>query len=257
MDHKEVFPNPLVKQVIFQIRFPNLFYLADLIGEFQVKIMKEFPDSEMLIRRQIVITDEPDKKKREQMIESPGSNAGTTIWRFSSDRGIQLELTSNSLSLVSNCHKSYNQGAQPFRSIIEFTLKHFVESTNIPIIKRIGLRYIDEGPVSENKSDVFRKYYKTSFPLDRFPIENASEMTYVVVTERGPHRLKFIEALQGAGTDRKVILDFDAWTENADPANVLKITDELHEILWKEFTACIGEPVLEYMRQIPEEKHGD
>ena len=256
MDHKEVFPNPLVKQVIFQIRFPNLFYLADLIGGFQVKIMKEFPDSQMLLRRQIVITDEPNKEKCEQMIESAGNNAGTPIWCFSSDRGIQLELTSSSLSLVSNSHKSYNQGDQPFRGVIESTLKPFIDSTNIPIIKRIGLRYIDEGPIPENKSDLFKTYYNTAFPLGRFPIENASEMTYAAVAERGRHKLRFVEALQGMGTNRKLILDFDAWTENAEPTAILAITDELHEMLWTEFRTCIKDPVLTYMRKPLKEEHG-
>ena len=29
----EVFPSPTVKQVIFQVRFPNLFYLESRMGE--------------------------------------------------------------------------------------------------------------------------------------------------------------------------------------------------------------------------------
>jgi hypothetical protein len=37
---EEVFPNPTVKQVAFEIRFPNLFYLESKIGELQVKIME-------------------------------------------------------------------------------------------------------------------------------------------------------------------------------------------------------------------------
>jgi len=45
MQINEVFPNPTVKQVIFQIRFPNLFYLESKIGEYQLKIMQRFPES--------------------------------------------------------------------------------------------------------------------------------------------------------------------------------------------------------------------
>jgi hypothetical protein len=50
---KEIFPNPTVKQVIFQIRFPNLFYIENKIGDFQLKIMKEFPKSAIAISKTI------------------------------------------------------------------------------------------------------------------------------------------------------------------------------------------------------------
>lgn len=48
----EVFPNPTVKQVVFQITFPHLFYMEQKIGELQVKIMRMFPKSSLLYRRQ-------------------------------------------------------------------------------------------------------------------------------------------------------------------------------------------------------------
>ena len=54
MEDFEVFPYPLVKSVAFEMRFPNLFYLANHIGDFQVKIMKESPESKMLYRRQLL-----------------------------------------------------------------------------------------------------------------------------------------------------------------------------------------------------------
>jgi hypothetical protein len=47
----EVFPNPTVKQVVFQVKFPNLFYLENKIGDFQMKIMKDYPKSELQYRR--------------------------------------------------------------------------------------------------------------------------------------------------------------------------------------------------------------
>ena len=46
----KIFPNPLVEKVIFQIRFPNLFFIQDRIGTLQSKIMEKFPDSELIIK---------------------------------------------------------------------------------------------------------------------------------------------------------------------------------------------------------------
>ena len=51
----EVFQNPTVKQVIFQIRFPNLFYMESRIGDYQLKIMNDFPESSLLHRRGVLI----------------------------------------------------------------------------------------------------------------------------------------------------------------------------------------------------------
>jgi hypothetical protein len=48
LEKDEVFPNPTVKTVIFQIRYPNLFYIESRIGDIQVKIMDDFPESSLL-----------------------------------------------------------------------------------------------------------------------------------------------------------------------------------------------------------------
>ena len=53
----EIFPHPTVKRVVFQIRFPNLFYIENKIGDFQMKIMKEFPQSALIFRKQVVFAD--------------------------------------------------------------------------------------------------------------------------------------------------------------------------------------------------------
>ena len=45
----EVFPNPTVKQVAFEIRFPNLFYIEDKISDLQFKVMNKFPESELIL----------------------------------------------------------------------------------------------------------------------------------------------------------------------------------------------------------------
>jgi len=51
----EVFPNPTVSKVIFQIRFPALFYVDSRMGEFQLKVIEMFPVSALAVRRQFLI----------------------------------------------------------------------------------------------------------------------------------------------------------------------------------------------------------
>ena len=48
----EIYPNPTVKRVIFQARFPNLFYLESKIGDLQllVKVRTSFFNNPYLAR---------------------------------------------------------------------------------------------------------------------------------------------------------------------------------------------------------------
>ena len=56
MSIKEIFPNPTVRQVIFEVRYPNLLFLESRMGNLQLNIMKEFPESEAVFRRVSVAT---------------------------------------------------------------------------------------------------------------------------------------------------------------------------------------------------------
>ncbi len=255
--NNEVFANPLVKRVIFAMRFPNLFFLGDRIGDFQVKVMREFPKSELLLRRPLLLTEEADTEKIEQMVSDLKDREGANrVWQFESKRGVKLEVTSNSLSLVSTSHKSYRHGDEGlFRDIVDSVTAHFYELTQIPVVNRIGLRYINECPIFENNSDGFREHYNTAFPLDRFPLEDATAMDYKAVVGRPPHKLRYIESVQGEGENRKLILDFDAWSEDIDPNATMETTDELHDIISSEFRNTIKEPILQYMRTPLEQTH--
>lgn len=54
MTSTEVYPNPTVKRVIFQIRYPNLFYIEQVIGDYQRLIINQFPESELIIQQNIL-----------------------------------------------------------------------------------------------------------------------------------------------------------------------------------------------------------
>ena len=88
----EVFPNPTVKQVVFQVKFPNLFYLENKIGDFQMKIMKEYPKSELQYRRSVLFADLGPKGDFKPVDE----DLGKKVWAFSSeDKGSKISITSS------------------------------------------------------------------------------------------------------------------------------------------------------------------
>lgn len=79
----EIFPNPTVKQVVFELRFPNLFFLENKIGDFQMRIMQDYPKSELAYRRNIVFADFGPKGEFKPLEE----DAGKKLWEFQTSDG--------------------------------------------------------------------------------------------------------------------------------------------------------------------------
>lgn len=247
----EVFPNPTVQQVIFQIKYPNLFYLENKIGEYQIKIMKEFPESYLSVRQQIVLAEFGLGAKLEEYGNTADKDITKKIWHFRSENQYELNITSDSLDITSQFHKTYNnqQSDIRFRDIIKFAVDSFIELTSVPILHRIGLRYIDECPIPEKNNASFRAYYNSVFPLDRFDLKDATEMDFKTLISRGNYKLRYIESLQMIKSEPKLILDFDGFAEKIDTNKYLEVTDELHKIISQEFECSIRKPLIEYMRK--------
>lgn len=174
----EVFPNPTVKQVIFQVRFPNLFSMERLVGEYQSRIMDRFPESKLMFSRHLVMAHTVSGANRERQESDVAESESTEkFWNFTSPAGVVLTVHTASLDMTSTMHKTY---ANPnhedrFRDAIEFAVGNFLEVTGIPLFGRIGLRYIDECPVPGKDTLRFREYYNTTLCLDRFALEEALE----------------------------------------------------------------------------------
>jgi uncharacterized protein (TIGR04255 family) len=248
---KEIFPNPTVKQVVFQMVFPNLFYIENKIGEFQLKIMNEFPESTMLHRRQFAWADVgPEVKLTEIESKLEKEPAGQKIWQFRSPKGFQLSVLSNSLDINSSYHKTYDLGGEDrFRDTIELVVNSFVKVIPLPVVNRVGLRYIDECPVPAKENSAFASYYDSVFPIHRFDLADTQEMDFKTVAKRGNYYLRYVESLQAVQGQYKLVLDFDGFATNVNPTDCLTVTDGLHRLISDEYERTIKEPVKEYMRK--------
>jgi uncharacterized protein (TIGR04255 family) len=252
MSIEEVFPNPTVKHVIFQIRFPNLFFIENKIGDLQVEIMEKFPQSRLLIRRQVVFADLGPEVKIADIQGDLGldEEISRKVWQFESEKNFKLNILTNSLDITSQYHKTYSlEGSDKFRDIIEFVLDRFLKITAVPVINRIGLRYIDECPIPSKDNNTYRSYYNSAFPLDRFDLSGATEMDFKTVVQKDEYYLRYIESLQKKGDEYILILDFDGFAVNISSEDYLRVTDDLHAIISDEYERTIREPVYEYMRR--------
>lgn len=252
----EVFKNPTVKQVIFQIRFPHLFYIENRIAELQLKIMKEFTESQLRYKKIFSFGEAgPDVNVAEIEKNIREGESGQKMWTFRSPKNYELNIQSNSLDITSKCHKTYNLGDEnKFRDVIDSVLGHFFEIVSVPLISRIGLRYIDECPIESKSSESFRSYYNSVLPLDRFNMVNALVMNFRVVTKLDKHFLMYAESLMEKEGKYILVLDFDGYAESIEPKDCMSVTDELHALISEEFEKTIKEPVKAYMRK---EKEGE
>ncbi len=250
VEKREVFPYPIIKEVDFEIRFPNLFYVETKMGDLQIKIMSQFPESKLIYQHQIMFADTGAEGKFTLPHDLPESEAARKIWNFKSGTGVEVNVKNNSLSIYSLRHKTYDNPSsnEKFRDTIEFVVSKFMELTSIPIIKRIGLRYINECPVVQKSNSTFKKWYNTTFPLDRFDISDVKDMTFGTTIKRGQYLLRFIETLVKKKEVYKLNLDIDGFAEEVNPAEYLNVTDALHTIISNEYFLSVKEPLLEYMR---------
>lgn len=244
----EVFPNPTVKQVIFQIRFPNLFYLPSLIGNFQIQIMKDYPESVQLLKKSFVITSESDQEKLAQLATEAKDDV-RQIWQFKSKSGVVVNVTTESLSLQSESHKSYRLGDLRFRDAIDSVCGKFLEITKLPLLNRVGLRYIDDCPVPESL-DQFPHFYNSTFPTSRFPLDATDVSQFTTLASRGPYKLRYVESFQKAEDGKKSFtLDFDASSTDLATERLMETTDQLHDLISEEYEKTIKEPVYQHMRR--------
>ena len=248
----EVFPNPTVLQVVFQIRFPSLFFIEGRLGDIQLAIMSQFPESEVRLHRAVLLAQGMDPEAMVKQLPPPESTM--KIWTFKNRLGVVVELKQDSLTILSTQHKSYKTGPGSFRSVIEFVLASLLKLVPIPVVTRLGLRYIDACPVPNFSTDGIASYYNSTLPLNRFGAESISgEMVMRATVARGQNRrLQYAEQLQPAdattGTPAKLILDFDASAENIIPESILSVADDLHSLIRAEFEATIKQPVIDWMR---------
>jgi uncharacterized protein (TIGR04255 family) len=252
MANNEVFPTPLVKQVAFEIRFPNLFFIEGRIGEFQVQVMTDFPQSELVHRRNFMfLAGNVDSSQAQELAKQQSSDI-EKIWQFKSESGIRLEISTRNLVLVSEKHLSYHEGkGKSFRGIVENTVSKFFKLIQLPAVQRVGLRYVNECPLFDKTTKTFKDCYNSILPVERFGLENLSRADCIAVINEGTMQIQHVEVLRFAPPPigDKLLLDMDASTENIAPDKVLATADGLHDMISSEFFKVIKEPILEFMRK--------
>ena len=170
-------------------------------------------------------------------------------WIFKSEKGYEVRVATNLLQIISNHHKTYNNPhGDKFRDVISLVTNNLFNIVKIPIVKRVGLRYVDECPLPAKNNDTLKKLYNSTLPYEHFPIDNVGNAYFQITTKRKNHNLFFREALNKDNEKYRLILDFDGFENQVASTDLLKVTDELHSIIEEEYFSIIKEPIKVYMR---------
>lgn len=246
MSEHIIYPKPTVKEVHFEVRFPHIFSIENRIGDIQLAIFDQFPESKLIFTRSILFVDKGPESDMEKIDDKPSRK----IWKFSYQNKYELNIFTNKIGILSKVHTSYNLGkkGENFRDVIEYVLENFFDLIPIKTVSRVGLRYLDVGPLPDKNNDVLQEYYNTTFPINRFDLENVITYEYGQVSKIDDVNYIYKESLIEENDEYKIRLDYDTFIENVKVVDILKETDRLHDVHKKEWHNTLKEPVYKYMR---------
>ena len=250
----DVFPNPTVKQVIFQARFQSLFFIQNLIGEYQRLIMARFPVAKAMVRSHTVIVEGVREKITALLRDQDTQQEEPSVerfWHFETENGIELNVATSSFDVMSPVHKTYDnpKSEDRFRDLLESTLGAFVRLTNVQRFTRLGLRYIDECPVTAATTSTFCEWYDTALPVGRFSIEDSVGLQLTAQVNRGGQGLIYKEVYKLVSGKPTLTLDFDGFALGVPAGDFLNATDLLHKIIAEEYGRSIKAPLVEHMKR--------
>lgn len=243
-DVDEVFKNPSVIEVVFEVQFPTLFYIAQRIGDFQVDIMDDFPKSSEIIEHSIVIG-RSDKTSPEELPKP------TPIWQFESDNGkTKIIIRPDRLNISSQEYISYNNPEvdNKFRDLIDKIVQSFLKVVPMKKFSRIAIRYIDRCPLEEQTNKYFENYYNPVINIDKYNVENIQESGVLIRTKMDDYFLLFQCGIKQVEDKYYYFLDYDGYARDIDVKKYLAVTDKLQKAIKKEYLNHITEEFKKYMR---------
>jgi uncharacterized protein (TIGR04255 family) len=247
---REILARPTVQTVITEFRFPHLLVIEQKLPDIQLALLERFPELRIQFEFNVLIGDPtrlaaPENlppQVRQQVTEP------TKYWEFDSKQGEVLRIKTNSISLSSTAHKTYNHGTgKRFRELVEFVSSRVFGIVKVPFFERVGLRYIDVCPFKKEDSD-FRRWYAVKFPIDRYPLSTVEEMFLATRAKVGESSIFHQAAIRKTDQGDKFFLDYDAYQSGVASDKLLQTLDSLHDVIIVAFGEDITSDFLNYMR---------
>lgn len=226
-----------IELVVWQIKYPNCFFIENIIGDFQKKIMKRFPESKLQYRNSILFEQSEDQLSFSNTKDQDITNK---IWIFENKELVKIEISYNSFTISSKKYSTYNKSTPCFRDEINNSFDEFLELSGISIIKRIGFRYTNSCPLPEPLGNtLFEEWYNSIFQSSKFDISKVNSFNYQMDFCNQDVMMNYREVF--INKERKYYIDIDAFMLDRDMQEYKDITDKLHDAIKGRFVDATNE----------------
>lgn len=239
IDIYEIFENPLLAEVILELRFPTRLKIPSYIADFQEDILSEFPKLKEIFEKKVRISPEMESEVYK-------------YWEFANPQNkTRCRIFNNKFVLVSNEYKSWEKhhSTRGFKYIADFLLKAFFSRISINQFDRVGLRYINKVEIEDDKEKWFKKYFIPLFNMKYYSIGEMNENLVRIRHKKGDNNNITIQSTFIKEEDTWFyILDFDAYSTKVRNESLNYRINTLHEIILKEFHSLITDECREKLR---------
>lgn len=249
MSH-ETYPNNFLNEVIFQVRFSPLLQLytdkENAAAEFQNEIINEFPELHFGTNKKISIT----MDNTGNPVESKSHEEFLT-WIFMNKLGKQVSLNGKELilSYSGGLYSSFKEFSEDVELILTALKKY-----NLPQIKSIGLRYINQIKLENDNN--WSEYINQNLHLinnefDKNELIQSINKTDLKIQE---YDLTFQFGLfnpefPNLSSKKEFILDYDCRLINNESfEKIMYNLEKMHEIISNRFEQDITDNLREKMR---------
>lgn len=237
----ESFTRNFLTNVSFGIRFPPLLEIQNNIPKFQRKVRDVFPKLRMGFPIASISIG----------ISPPLAVPGETEWAFlSEDEKHQVKTTFNRCVVISTEYQGYEE----FLKLAMNTFDPFAKIMKIDKFSRIGLRYVNEIPLTGNSppSDEVLRLFNPIFDQDRIRLDKpflfnseyrSRSKSDVILSSKNA-------LLERPGGGHHYIIDLDLYVNQTavPPSNLKNVVNQLHSHAREEFHRNIKDDFLNVLR---------
>ena len=234
-DLAEKFPNPPVKEVAYEIRFPpDLRILAELY-RYQQTIKDKLPKVGKVHGFEISLPGGIPS-----YLEGP--------WLFEdSEDNLQAKITMNSFAVTSRKHKTFDRFYPQLKDLTE----RFIKTYSIPSITRVGLRYINDITLGSDSIGELSRFFVSPFDHARIRYEDLVSASAEIRRKKGDSfltlRVSFHQDQEGK---THYVIDTDSYFErNLPVGDLFRIVETLHDNAIREFHDNITDAYVERLRK--------
>lgn len=236
----QVYPNNNLNQVIFQIKFYPLLKLysnnLEVASDFQQIVIKEFPELNFKHTRTINLRIDSTGLP----IEGEADNTNL-IWNFKNENGKFINLSGDNLSLTypGDVYSTFDS----FLKDIKLALDG-LKSYNLPKIKSIGLRYVNQIDVADelNLEDYINSklHLLSSDSENENVIQSLSKIEYDINNFYMSFQYGlFNPNFPDSAAKKDFILDYDCILDNVHEENLEDYLLEMNKLIYDKFENSI------------------